>query len=88
MAHRKGGQSSIVNRHLMLLWLDEFQSNLEEMSDTTIHESFRLALSSDSNAKFPISLLQHSVKMTRITEWSLCEYRWTGLLTTFERMLM
>jgi dynein heavy chain len=50
--------------YLMLSWMDEFQGGMEEISLTKIHKSFRLWLSSDPNPKFPISVLQKSVKMT------------------------
>jgi dynein heavy chain len=61
---QKGWWVYLGNCHLMLSWMDEFEGIIEEISLTKIHESFRLWLSSDPNPKFPISVLQKSVKMT------------------------
>ena len=60
----KGWWVYLSNCHLMLSWMDEFEGIIEEISLTKIHPKFRLWLSSDPNPKFPISILQKSVKMT------------------------
>lgn len=54
----------LSNCHLMISWMDEFEGIIEEISLTKIHPKFRLWLSSDPHPKFPISVLQKSVKMT------------------------
>ncbi|OHS94615.1 Dynein heavy chain family protein [Tritrichomonas foetus] len=61
---QKGWWVYLGNCHLMLSWMDQFEGIIEEISLTKINENFRLWLSSDPNPKFPISVLQKSVKMT------------------------
>ena len=61
---QKGWWVYLGNCHLMLSWMDAFEGIIEEISLSKINENFRLWLSSDPNPKFPISVLQKSVKMT------------------------
>ena len=61
---QKGWWVYLGNCHLMLSWMDTFEGIMEEISLSKINDNFRLWLSSDPNPKFPISVLQKSVKMT------------------------
>lgn len=60
----KGWWVYLGNCHLMISWMGEFESIFEDISLTAINPKFRLWLSSDPHPKFPISILQKSVKIT------------------------
>lgn len=60
----KGWWIYFGNCHLMISWMDSFEAIFEEISLTQINPKFRLWLSSDPHPKFPISILQKSVKIT------------------------
>ncbi|KAI5057584.1 hypothetical protein GOP47_0027599 [Adiantum capillus-veneris] len=61
---RTGGWVFLANCHLMTSWLPQLEKVIQELEKSNPHEMFRLWLSSEPNDKFPISILQRSVKMT------------------------
>lgn len=58
----------LQNCHLSGQWLNEpeklFMDNIESSSSSNFHRDFRLWCTSEAYDKFPISILQNSVKMT------------------------
>lgn len=78
---QKGWWVYLGNCHLMLSWMDTFEGIMEELSLSKINPNFRLWLSSDPNPKFPISILQKSVKMTTESPTGL-RANMTALLTS------
>ncbi|MCO5600937.1 hypothetical protein L7F22_055054 [Adiantum nelumboides] len=61
---RSGGWVFLANCHLMTSWLPQLEKVIQELEKSNPHEMFRLWLSSEPNDKFPISILQRSVKVT------------------------
>ncbi|KAJ3025524.1 UNVERIFIED_CONTAM: Cytoplasmic dynein 2 heavy chain 1 [Siphonaria sp. JEL0065] len=57
----KGGWLCLQNVHLVIRWLPELE---KELGSLTFHPKFRLWLTSEAHAKFPVSLLQNSLKIT------------------------
>lgn len=64
-ACEKGYWVFLANCHLSISWMPELEKLIEtQITKGNPHENFRLWLSSDPTPKFPISILQVSVKMT------------------------
>jgi dynein heavy chain, axonemal len=63
-ATQKGSWVYFANCHLALSWLTELESLIENLPKANPVDSFRLFLSSSPHPKFPIGILQKSVKMT------------------------
>ena len=61
---KTGGWVFLANCHLMTSWLPHLEKVIQGLEKSNPHEMFRLWLSSEPNDKFPISILQRSVKMT------------------------
>lgn len=56
----EGGWVFLANCHLACEWL----GSLRGLDNPTIHHRFRLWLSSMPDPKFPLGMLQRSIKMT------------------------
>merc|ERR1711871_105750 len=55
----------LANRHLSISWMPALEKIIDNFcNDIVPHEDFRLWLSSSPHPKFPISVLQLSIKMT------------------------
>jgi dynein heavy chain len=64
-ACEKGYWVFLANCHLAISWMPRLEEYIETLArSATPHEDFRLWLSSDPHPKFPISILQRSIKMT------------------------
>lgn len=61
---KKGHWVFLANCHLMTSWLPSLDKLVEGLEGAKPHKSFRLWLSSNPCAAFPISLLQAGLKMT------------------------
>ncbi|GKT26037.1 Dynein axonemal heavy chain 2, partial [Aduncisulcus paluster] len=62
---KEGRWVFLLNLHLAISWLPELEKIIETISaGTPPHDDFRLWLSSDPHPKFPIGILQRSLKMT------------------------
>eukprot|EP00744_Colponema_vietnamica_P000902 GILI01001554.1.p1 GENE.GILI01001554.1~~GILI01001554.1.p1 ORF type:complete len:2075 (+),score=684.51 GILI01001554.1:415-6225(+) len=54
----------LANCHLSISWMPALEKLIEKVVKDGPHQKFRLWLSSDPHPKFPISILQRSIKMT------------------------
>ena len=54
----------LANCHLMTSWLPTLDKIIEGLPERKPHEDFRLWLSSNPTADFPIAILQRGLKMT------------------------
>ena len=63
-AKPEGGWVLLQNCHLSASWMSELEAIVESLTEPGVHKDFRLWLTSMPSDKFPISILQNSVKMT------------------------
>ncbi|KAL0235821.1 hypothetical protein GEMRC1_002403 [Eukaryota sp. GEM-RC1] len=63
-AIKEGKWVLLMNCHLSVSWLPELEKLIFALPSKTPHPNFRLWLTSDPHPKFPISILQLSVKLT------------------------
>ncbi|KAL0220777.1 hypothetical protein RCL1_000631 [Eukaryota sp. TZLM3-RCL] len=63
-AVRDGTWVLLMNCHLSISWLPELERIIFSLPSMKPHQNFRLWLTSDPHPKFPISILQLSVKLT------------------------
>lgn len=61
---KQGHWIYLANCHLSLSWMPDLEKTVETIQFAKIHPRFRLFLSSSPHPKFPISILQSSIKMT------------------------
>ncbi|KAJ3217500.1 Dynein heavy chain 2, axonemal [Dinochytrium kinnereticum] len=61
---KEGNWVFLANCHLSISWMPTLDKIIENISHENPHPDFRLWLSSSPTPKFPISILQTSVKMT------------------------
>ena len=64
VAMQKGEWVFLQNCHLMTSWMPRLEQLCENIDADKVHKDFRLWLSSMPDKKFPVSVLQNSIKMT------------------------
>eukprot|EP00929_Paragymnodinium_shiwhaense_P077086 TRINITY_DN3967_c0_g4_i1.p1 TRINITY_DN3967_c0_g4~~TRINITY_DN3967_c0_g4_i1.p1 ORF type:complete len:2593 (+),score=910.05 TRINITY_DN3967_c0_g4_i1:931-7779(+) len=60
----QGFWSLLANCHLCIPWLPDLEKLVEKIFDKKPHKDYRIMMSSSPTPKFPIQLLQNSIKMT------------------------
>mmetsp|Transcript_33441 Transcript_33441/g.54338 ORF Transcript_33441/g.54338 Transcript_33441/m.54338 type:complete len:762 (+) Transcript_33441:1-2286(+) len=63
-AQESGGWVCLQNCHLSVSWLPKLEQVLEKAAKEDVHENYRLWLTSMPTSKFPVSILQQSIKVT------------------------
>ncbi len=63
-ARESGGWVCLQNCHLSVSWLPELEQILTAAAKEDVHEDYRLWLTSLPTPKFPVSILQQSIKVT------------------------
>jgi len=64
-ARLSGDWVCLQNCHLAVSWLPKLEQILEQTSGTNEHEEYRLWLTSMPSPKFPVPILQNSIKLTQ-----------------------
>lgn len=63
-ARREGGWVCLQNCHLAISWMPQLERLLEQGQQEEVHEDYRLWLTSMPTPKFPVPILQNSIKVT------------------------